>query len=59
MATITWISRMAVFLSVSASSKKLNASLHFFLPDDITLSIFAYDILGVDRKSGKSDTTVS
>jgi len=34
--------------------KKLNASLHFFLPEDITLSIFAYDILGIDRKSDKS-----
>ncbi len=31
------------------ASKKLNASLHFFIPHDFERSFFAYDILGVDK----------
>ena len=31
-------------------SKKWNASLHFYLPLDIEVSLFAYDILGLDRQ---------
>lgn len=30
-------------------SKKLNASLHFYIPHDFELSFFVYDILGADR----------
>lgn len=30
-------------------SKKLNASVHFYIPYDFELSFFAYDILGMDK----------
>lgn len=34
---------------IKSVSKKLNLSLHFFLPNDLELSFFAYDVLGIDQ----------
>jgi len=35
-------------------SKKFNASIHLFLPKEIELSLFAYDIFGLDRPAEKN-----
>ena len=35
-------------------SKKLNASIHFYLPHDFEISLLGYDLLGLDRPSDKT-----
>ena len=36
-------------------SKKLNASIHFYLPHDFEISLLGYDLLGLERSLKKTD----